>query len=76
MKKSNVLLIVLCIVLIQTLIIVPTENIYGANGTSKYKVYILAGQSKITMLPLRFISENLGISVEWNNDYRTIYLDK
>lgn len=29
-----------------------------------------------TMLPLRFISENLGISVEWNNDYRTIYLDK
>ncbi len=28
-----------------------------------------------TMLPLRFVSENLGISVEWNNDYRTIYLD-
>ena len=29
-----------------------------------------------TMLPLRFISENLGISVEWNNEYRTIYLNK
>lgn len=28
-----------------------------------------------TMLPLRFIIENLGISVEWDNSYKRIYLD-
>lgn len=63
MKKSKLLLIVICFLLISTMFIVPYESVYGASSTSKYKVYILAGQSNMAGVGMnhQLTSEYLGV---------------
>jgi hypothetical protein len=63
MKKSNLLSIIFCFLLIQALCIAPSKRVYAESSTTKSKVYILAGQSNMAGIGMNheLSSEYLGV---------------
>lgn len=48
-------------------------NALGKNVSTDVKPFVLNGR---TMVPIRFVSEALGAKVNWNDQYRTITIEK
>lgn len=60
MRKSNINKIVLYLLLVSLLFVVPSQRVYGADNSSKCKVYILAGQSNMV---------GIGMNHELSSEY-------
>lgn len=56
---------------------VATVNVYGPNGTSSEATMPQAAQivNGRTLIPLRFVSETLGYTVEWNGELRRVTIE-